>query len=109
MERIRPLVAHALDTSSIEVSVISALTPTPPNSSPASVPKIPFSRKSSTMSQGNSADLSISAARGAIRSRASVRTSSRISRCSAVSESCGTLSSLILGLPILAPWPFRFS
>src|SRR5438067_1441648 len=42
------------------------------------------------MSQGNSAVLSISAARGAIRSRARVRTSSLISRCSAVSTSCGT-------------------
>src|SRR5438876_7433660 len=42
------------------------------------------------MSQGNSALLSISAARGAIRSRARVRTSSLISRCSAVSTSCGT-------------------
>src|SRR5690242_5495116 len=46
------------------------------------------------MSHGNSADLSISAARGATRSRASVRTSSRISRCSSVSESKATARSL---------------
>ena len=49
----------------------SALAPIPPYSSSASVAKMPFSRKSSTTSHGNSADLSISAARGAIRSRAS--------------------------------------
>ena len=54
-------------------------------------PKIPCSRKSSTTSHGNSCDSSISAARGAIRSRASVRTSSRISSCSSVSGSQGTV------------------
>src|SRR5258705_393090 len=41
------------------------------------------------MSHGNSAVLSISAARGAIRVRARSRTRSRISRCSSVSGSCG--------------------
>src|SRR5438874_4418737 len=51
------------------------------------------------MSRGNSADLSISAARGATRSRASVRTSSRISRCSSVSGSAGTGGSLV---PVVA-------
>ena len=68
-------------------SAISALAPMPPYSSSNRSPKRPFSRKSSTMSHGNSADLSISAARGATRSRASARTSSRISRCSSFSGS----------------------
>src|SRR5436853_2384165 len=46
------------------------------------------------MSHGNSAVLSISAARGAIRTRASVRTRSRISRCSSESGSDATSWSL---------------
>src|SRR5690348_8997437 len=46
------------------------------------------------MSHGNSADLSISAARGATRSRARSRTRSRISRCSGLSGSAGTAVSL---------------
>ncbi len=46
--------------------------PVPPHSSSKSSPKSSCSRKSSTTSQGNSCDSSISAARGAIRSRASV-------------------------------------
>src|ERR1700750_988222 len=46
------------------------------------------------MSHGNSADLSISAARGATRSRARSRTRSRISRCSWLSGSLGTGRSL---------------
>ena len=58
------------------------------------IPKRPFSRKSSTTSHGNSPVWSISAARGAIRSRASVRTRSRISRCSAVSGSPATSARL---------------
>ena len=56
---------------------------------------MPWTRNSSTTSQGNSADLSISAARGAICSRTRERTSSRISRCSTVSGSCGTGFSLV--------------
>ena len=51
---------------------------------------MPWSRYSSTMSQGNSCVASISAARGAMRSRASVRTSSRSSRCSSLRTSQGT-------------------
>ena len=51
---------------------------------------MPCSRKSSTTSQGNSCEASISAARGAIRSRAIVRTRSRISSWSSVSCSQGT-------------------
>ena len=51
---------------------------------------MPWSRYSSTMSQGNSWVASISAARGAMRSRASVRTSSRSSRCSSLRTSHGT-------------------
>ena len=54
----------------------------PPCSSAKKRPKRSFSRKSSTTSQGNSCEASISAARGAIRSRASCRTRSRSSRCS---------------------------
>ena len=84
---IRPLVAHTFESSSITTSVINALAPTPPCSSPYITPNSSFSRKSSTTSHGNSALLSISAARGPIRSRARTRTSSRISRCSSVSGS----------------------
>ena len=84
---ISPLVAQTFESSSIVTSVISALAPMPPYSSSYMTPKSSFSRKTSTTSHGNSADLSISAARGAIRSRAIVRTSSRISRCSSVSGS----------------------
>src|SRR5918992_252301 len=57
-----------------------------------------YSRKSSTMSHGNSADSSISAARGAMRSRASVRTRSRPSRCSSVSGSWPTPTILFVRL-----------
>src|SRR5919201_14331 len=91
---IRPLVAQTFETSSIATSVISAEAPMPPYSSSKRIPKISFSRKSSTTSHGNSADLSISAARGAIRSRARSRIRSRISRCSSVSGSTGTSGSL---------------
>src|SRR5919201_3412797 len=91
---ISPLVAQTFETSSIATSVISALAPAPPYSSPNMIPKISCSRKSSTTSQGNSALLSISAARGAIRSRGLARTRSRISRCSSESRSTGTLASL---------------
>ena len=69
--------------------------PVPPHSSSKRSPKSSCSRKSSTTSHGNSWLSSISAARGAIRSRASVRTSSRISRCSSVSTSHGTRLSLV--------------
>src|SRR5687767_12223824 len=57
-----------------------------------------YSRKSSTMSHGNSADSSISAARGAMRSRASVRTRLRTSRCSSVSGSWPTPVILFVGV-----------
>src|SRR5215213_4007619 len=90
----RPLVAQTFESSSIVTSVISELCPTPPYSSSYMIPKRSFSRKSSTTSHGNSAPLSISCARGAIRSRASARTSSRISRCSSVSGSTGTRRSV---------------
>src|SRR5919204_3340579 len=91
----RPLVAQTFEISSIATSAMSALAPRPPYSSSKRIPKSSCSRKSSTTSQGNSAVLSISAARGAIRSRASVRTRSRISRCSSLSGSTGTLASLV--------------
>ena len=80
-------VAQTFATSSIATSESSAPVPSPPNSSPKNNPKMSFSRYSSTTSQGNSCDASISAARGAIRSRASVRTRSRSSRCSSFSTS----------------------
>ena len=97
----RPLVAQTFETSSIATSASSVPVPEPPCSSSKSSPKISCSRKSSTMSQGNSCDSSISAARGATRSRASVRTSSRISRCSSVRTSQGTrrLYGLAPGFP----------
>ena len=60
------VVAQTLETSSIATSAISAPVPVPPYSSSNVSPKRSCSRKSSTMSQGNSAVLSISAARGAI-------------------------------------------
>src|SRR6187402_2196944 len=88
--RISPLVAQTFETSSIATSARSVPVPVPPDSSSKRSPKIPCSRKSSTTSQGNSCDASISAARGAIRSRASVRTRSRSSRCSSVRTSQGT-------------------
>src|SRR6185437_15795754 len=53
-----------------------------------------FSRKSSTTSHGNSCEMSISAARGAIRSRASCLTRLRSSRCSSLRTSQGTRVSL---------------
>ena len=65
-------------------------------------PKSSLSRNTSTTSQGNSADLSISAARGAIRSRASVRTRPRISRCSSLSGSRGTRSVYVDRCPATA-------
>src|SRR5215211_4559528 len=102
----RPLVAQTFDTSSIATSAISAEAPTPPYSSSNRIPKISFSRKSSTTSHGNSALLSISAARGAIRSRARSRTRSRISRCSSVSGSTDIARSLVpvvvYGLDVVA-------
>ena len=81
---IKPLVAHTFEISSIVTSVISELSPMPPYSLSYITPKISFSRNTSTTSHGNSAVLSISAARGAIFSRAIVRTNSRISRCSSL-------------------------
>src|SRR6185437_14141845 len=90
--RIRPLVAQTFETSSIATNVISALDPAPPYSSSNMSPKSSCSRKSSTTSQGNSALMSISAARGAIRSRESARIRSRISRCSSLSTSWDTFA-----------------
>ena len=63
---IRPLVAQTFESSSIATSVISELSPMPPYSSSNMIPKRSFSRNTSTTSHGNSAVLSISAARGAI-------------------------------------------
>ena len=88
--RISPLVAQTFETSSIATRDSRVPVPVPPTSSSNRRPKIPWSRKSSTTSHGNSCDASISAARGAIRSRASVRTWSRSSRCSPVRTSQGT-------------------
>ena len=92
---ISPLVAHTFDSSSIATSVNSELAPMPPYASSYMIPKRSFSRKTSTTSHGNSALLSISAARGAIRSRAIVRTTSRISRCSSVSGSKALIGALV--------------
>src|SRR5262245_13786384 len=101
---IRPVVAQTLDSSSIATMTIRAPVPVPPYCSSKGRPKSSCSRKSSTMSHGNSAFLSISAARGATRSRASVRTRSRISRCSSVSGSYGTQDdSICLGGPSRFP------
>src|SRR5439155_15371536 len=97
-----PVVAQTLESSSIATSTISAPVPVPPCSSSNGRPKSSCSRSSSTMSQGNWADLSISAARGATRSRASVRTRSRISRCSSVSGSTAMPWSLVFASPRLA-------
>src|SRR4029079_16245800 len=91
---IRPVVAQTFESSSIATSTISAPVPVPPYCSSNGRPRSSCSRKSTTMSQGNSPFLSISAARGATRSRASVRTRSRISRCSSVSGSYPTAKSL---------------
>src|SRR5581483_2774703 len=84
------LVPHTFASSSIATRVMRALAPRPPYSSSTRTPNSSCSRKSSTTSHGNSPFLSISAARGAIRSRASVRTSSLISRCSSFSGSSCT-------------------
>ena len=70
--RISPLVAQTFETSSIATSASSVPVPSPPYSSSKKSPKMSCSRYSSTTSHGNSCDSSISAARGAIRSRASV-------------------------------------
>src|SRR5947209_6235046 len=80
-------VAHTFATSSTAIRAISVPAPRPPCASSKKRPKMSFSRKSSTTSHGNSWEASISAARGAMRSRASVRTRSRSSRCSGVSSS----------------------
>src|SRR5438105_10925536 len=92
--RISPLVAQTFETSSIAIRERSVPVPVPPYSSAKKSPKTSWSRKSSTTSHGNSCERSISVARGAIRSRASCRTRSRISRCSSLSGSYGTLRSL---------------
>src|SRR5215213_3582801 len=92
--RIKPVVAQTFESSSIATSTISAPVPVPPYCSSNGRPSKSCSRISSTMSHGNSADLSISAARGATRSRARTRTRSRISRCSSLSGSLGTRRSL---------------
>src|SRR4051794_12233518 len=93
--RISPLVAQTFETSSIATSESSVPVPSPPYSSAKKSPKMSFSRNSSTTSQGNSCDSSISAARGAIRSRASCRTRSRSSRCSPFRTSQGTAGRLM--------------
>src|SRR4029079_5745640 len=100
--RIKPLVAQTFETSSIATSESSVPVPVPPTSSAKKRPKIPWSRKSSTTSHGNSCDASISAARGAIRSRATVRTSSRSSRCSSLRTSQGTRRSVSAPNPAVA-------
>src|SRR5215510_3232135 len=96
--RIRPVVAQTFESSSTATSTINAPVPVPPYRSSNGSPSRSCSRSSSTMSHGNSADLSISAARGATRARASVRTSSRISRCSSVRGSTATARSLVSGV-----------
>src|SRR5947207_12955425 len=92
---VSPLVCLTFECAAIETSANSADATMPPYSSSKRIPKISFSRNSSTTSHGNSALLSISAARGAMRSRASSRTRSRISRCSSVSGSTGTPRRLV--------------
>src|ERR671937_915322 len=103
--RIRPLVAHTFETSSIATSESSVPVPRPPYSSLKNSPKRSFSRKSSTTSHGNSWLSSISAARGAIRSRANCRTRSRISRCSSVNGSYGTQRSVFRHQTCPGPGP----
>src|SRR5947207_12601161 len=92
--RIRAEVAQTFPTSSIAISERSVPVPSPPYSSAKKRPKMSFSRNSSTTSHGNSCEASISAARGAIRSRASWRTRSRSSRCSSFRTSQDTRVSL---------------
>src|SRR5690242_11890897 len=92
--RISAEVAQTFPTSSIAISERSVPVPSPPCSSAKKRPKMSFSRNSSTTSHGNSCEESISAARGAIRSRASWRTRSRSSRCSSVRTSQATRKSL---------------
>src|ERR1700681_4668198 len=76
------LVAHALATSSMATLRVSALPESPPYSGGNGSAKRSCLRKRSTTSQGNSPVRSISAARGAMRSRAMSRTVSRIITCS---------------------------
>src|SRR5579871_1742385 len=87
-------VAQTFPTSSIAMSERSVPVPRPPYCSSKKSPKMSFSRKSSTTSHGNSCDSSISAARGAMRSRASWRTRSRSSRCSSLRTSQAIAGSL---------------
>ena len=84
------MVAQALEISSIATMSVSVPVPVPPYASSNGSARMSFSRKSSTMSCGNSAVASISAARGAMRSRVICRTSSRISRWSSLRSSQGT-------------------
>src|SRR3954451_11913904 len=95
--RISAEVAQTFPTSSIATNERSVPVPSPPCSSPKKRPKMSFSRNSSTTSQGNSWEASISAARGAIRSRASCRTRSRSSRCSSLRTSQGTAGAVYPG------------
>ena len=88
--RISPLVAQTFETSSIAIERQERAGARCHRNPPRRRARRCRARgSSSTTSHGNSCDSSISAARGAIRSRASVRTSSRISSCSSVSGSQG--------------------
>src|ERR1700688_4244800 len=82
--RIRALVAQTLATSSMATLSVNALPERPPYSGGKGSAKRSCVRKTSTTSHGNSPVRSISAARGAMRSRAISRTVSRIMVCSSL-------------------------
>src|SRR6185312_14139087 len=90
--RTSPTVASAHDSSSTACRCVSMPVPVPPYSSGKARANTSFSRSSSTASHGNSAVWSTSAARGAIRSRASVRTASTSMRPSSESGVSGLVS-----------------
>ena len=80
--RISALEAHALAISSTATCSISVPVPVPPYSSSNGSPRMSCSANSLRMSHGYSALASISAARGATRSRTIWRIVSRKSMCS---------------------------
>ncbi len=83
--RIKDEVAQNLLISSTATISVSALPLTPPNSGVNGMARMSCFANNSLMSQGNSPDSSICAARGSTRSRQMSWTISRISRCSSLS------------------------
>ena len=84
--RMSPVVAQAAESASIARQTVSRSPPRPPKRSGNGSPRIPCSASRLRRSSGNVSVRSISAARGATRSRAIVRTASRIARWSSVSR-----------------------